>query len=299
MNAHVPTGNPARPTTAIDQPDFVTLRPATGDEHLLRLYCMPPAGMNAAYFQAFTPYLPTTISVHALQLPGRGRATGTPVHTDPHRLGQLLAERIRQDDDGHPYAVFGHSVGALIAHETVTSLTRQGHRPPTLLALSAMAAPHHPDFTARAPDVLLGGREGIEKLFGRLPDHAAHDPRALINTWIPKLADLLLALQSPPHQGPPLDTQLALYGGEDDPVISPDALAGWNDITSRPATPRLFPGNHTYPLDNVQALSSRLTADIVTSLRGWYVQPTAPAHTRGSVHEPVIQGPVSNVTRTR
>ncbi|MFH9353820.1 thioesterase II family protein [Kitasatospora sp. NPDC017646] len=268
MNAHDPTGGSARRATAVDQPDFVALSPATGDEHLLRLYCMPPAGMSAPYFQAFTSYLPATVSVHALQLPGRGRAIGTAVHTDPHHLGRLLAERIRQDDNGHPYAVFGHSVGALLAYETVKCLTRQGHRPPTLLALSAMAAPHHPDFTTRAPDVLLGGREGIEKLFGRLPDHAGQDPRALINTWIPMLADLLLALQFPPHQGPPLDTQLALYGGEDDPVISPEALAGWNDISSQPATPRLFPGNHTYPLDNVEALSARLTADIATSLRG-------------------------------
>ncbi|MFE9453429.1 thioesterase II family protein [Streptomyces sp. NPDC006739] len=276
MNTHGAADGPARLTTAIDQPDFVALSPATGDAHVLRLYCMPPAGMSAPYFQAFLPYLPTTVRVHALQLPGRGRAIGTPVHTDPHRLGQLLAERIRQGDDGHPYAVFGHSVGSLIAYETVTCLTRQGHRPPALLALSAMAAPHHPDFAASAPDVLLGGRAGIEKLFGRLPDQAGRDPRALINAWVPMLADLLLALQFPPsHQGPPLDTQLALYGGEDDPVISPQALAGWNDISSQPATPRLFPGNHTYPLDQVEALGSRLTADIGTSLRGW-VCPVSP-----------------------
>ncbi|TWV55558.1 thioesterase [Streptomyces misionensis] len=281
MNAPGPTDGSVRLDTALDQPDFVALRPATGDEHLLRLYCMPPAGMSAPYFQAFIPYLPATVSVHALQLPGRGRATGTPVHTDPHRLGQLLAERIRQGDNGHPYAVFGHSVGSLIAYETVKCVMRQGHRPPTLLALSAMAAPHHPDFTAKAPDVLLGGREGIEKLFGRLPDHAGHDPRALINTWIPMLADLLLALQFPPHQGPPLDTQLALYGGADDPVISPEALAGWNDISGQPATPRLFPGTHTYPLDNVEALSSRLTTDIVTSLRGWVCPVNGPGSDAG------------------
>ncbi|MFJ5595694.1 thioesterase II family protein [Streptomyces noursei] len=288
MNARIPTHSAPRPTTSIDQPDFVALRPASGDEHLLRLYCMPPAGMSAPYFQAFTSYLPPAVSLLALQLPGRGRATGTPVHTDLHRLGQLLAERIDQDDDGHPYAVFGHSVGALIAYETVTCLTRQGRRPPTLLALSAMAAPHHPDFTVRAPDVLLGGRKEIEKLFGPLPDHAKRDPRALINTWIPMMADLLLALQCPPHQGPPLDTQLALYGGEDDPVISREALAGWNDISSQPAAPRLFPGNHTYPLDEVEALSSRLSADIVTSLRGWVCPVNGPGSHAGEC-------PVSNL----
>ncbi|MFF9481520.1 thioesterase II family protein [Streptomyces sp. NPDC014733] len=285
MNVNGLADGSARRTTALDQPDFVALRPATGDAHVLRLYCMPPAGMSAPYFQAFTRHLPAAVGVYALQLPGRGRATGTPVHTDPRRLGQLLAARIRQDDDGHPYAVFGHSVGSLLAHETVTCLTRQGHRPPTLLALSAMAAPHHPDFTAQAPDVLLGGREGVEKLFGRLPDHADHDPRALVNAWIPMLADLLLALQFPPHQGPPLDTQLALYGGEDDPVISPEALDGWNDISSQPATPRLFPGDHTYPLDNVEALSSRLTTDLAISLRGWVCPVGGPGTSSG--HCPV------------
>ncbi|MBJ6998655.1 thioesterase [Streptomyces sp. CRPSP2-6A1] len=268
MNTSHQTGG-FRPTTGFDQPDFVALRPDTGDEHVLRLYCMPPAGMSASFFHAFTSHLPDAVSVHGLQLPGRGRATGTPVHTDPRHLGQLLADRIRHDDSGHPYAVFGHSVGALIAYETVTCLVRQGHRPPTLLALSAMAAPHHPDFAAKAPNVLLGGRKGLEELFGRLPDHAGHGPDALISAWIPMLADLLLALQFRPHQGPPLDTQFALYGGEEDPVISPEALAGWNDISSQPATPRFFPGDHTYLLDNVEAISSRLTTDIVTSLRGW------------------------------
>ncbi|MEU3711132.1 thioesterase II family protein [Streptomyces catenulae] len=281
MNVHGSTAGSARATGALDEPDFVALRPATGAPHRLRLYCMPPAGMSAPYFQTFVPHLPTAVAVHALQLPGRGRATGTPVHTDPHRLGQLLAARIRRDDDGHPYAVFGHSVGALVAQETVRCLTRQGHRPPTLLALSAMAAPHHPDFTAKAPDVLLGGRTEIEKLFGRLPHGPGGDPRGLINAWLPMLADLLLALQFPPHQGPPLDTQLALYGGEDDPVISPESLAGWNDLSSQPATPRLFPGAHTYPLDNVEALAARLTADLATSLRGWVCPDDGPGSSAG------------------
>ncbi|MFD7827229.1 thioesterase domain-containing protein [Kitasatospora sp. NPDC059803] len=55
----------------------------------------------------------------------------------------------------------GHSVGALLAFETARRLQRLGHRPPELLALSGLAAPHLGTYRTAMPQLLLAGREGI------------------------------------------------------------------------------------------------------------------------------------------
>ncbi|MFI1184283.1 thioesterase II family protein [Streptomyces sp. NPDC020799] len=209
--------------------------------------------------------------MYAVQLPGRGTRSGHPSITDPRNLIPSLADLLPIQDP-RPFALFGHSVGALLAFETARQLRRTQRRIPDLLALSALPAPHLDAIASNVSAYLLGGVDGLTTLLGPIPHELLADPSRLA-AYTPVLADVLLALQHHHHDEAPLDTTLALYRGDADPIAPLDQLAAWNDLVTVPANPHLFPGGHQYPLEQTPALLQRLTKDLHATTRSAFPAP--------------------------
>lgn len=233
----------------------------------LRLLCLPPAGLGPEFYRPWAPLLPPTVELCAIQLPGRGHLADQPSLTDPRQLAAALADLIHAQDDGRPFALFGHSVGALLAYAATCRLRRTQRRLPVLLAVSAMLAPHARDAGYALGLRLTTGGGGLTDLVGPIPETVLHDPRQLAAAYIPLLADVLLALQYRHRDEPPLDVELALYGGESDPIIPRDELAAWNDLVATPTVVRTFPGGHMYPVDQAAALVDQLGKDLRAAVR--------------------------------
>ncbi|MBB6436033.1 surfactin synthase thioesterase subunit [Streptomyces candidus] len=208
-----------------------------------------------------------------MQLPGRGRRSSEPSFTDSRHLATSLAHVLDQENDSRPYALFGHSLGALAAFETSRRLRRARSAPPVLLALSALPAPHTARFRAIIPHCLITGDLVLTDLIGPLPQELCDHPESAAAFGVPLLADLTLLLQHRHHEEPPVESAVALYGGCHDPVATPDDLATWNDLFTNAADPTLFPGNHTYPIDQPKPLTERLVRDIQAA----YGKPLVPA----------------------
>ena len=94
----------------------------------VRLVCLPFAGGGASAFRTWPQELPLDIDVWAAQLPGRETRFADPAYTRMDRLVSDLAAAVCPNLD-RPYALFGHSIGSLVALELVRELRRQG-RPP-------------------------------------------------------------------------------------------------------------------------------------------------------------------------
>ncbi|MDB4894666.1 MAG: beta-ketoacyl synthase, partial [Firmicutes bacterium] len=109
----------------------------------LRLYCFPYAGGGASLFRTWGQFLPETIAVVGVQLPGRESRLQEPAF---HRLEPMVAAltaALRWHAD-LPFAFFGHSMGALIGFEVARSLRRQQLPGPVHLIASGAAAPQIP-----------------------------------------------------------------------------------------------------------------------------------------------------------
>ncbi|MET9319451.1 thioesterase domain-containing protein [Streptomyces sp. NPDC003038] len=233
----------------------------------LRLYCLPPAGAGPEFFHSWQRLLPPSVEPCSVSLPGRGPRSGEPSVTDSVQFAARLAHILDDPGDPRPYAVFGHSCGALLAFEAVRRLRGSSGRMPFLLALSSMAAPHLGTYATALPCRLIAGLDGLTDLVGPVPEQLLENHQLLAAACTPVLADLLLLLQHHHRDEPPLDVPLALYGGQDDPVTDPDALTAWNDLVTRPATPHYFPGGHMYPTAQAPALVGRLLDDLSAAIR--------------------------------
>lgn len=238
------------------------IRPRANPQARLRLFCFPHAGGGASLFRSWWADLPASIEVFAIQLPGRENRLLEAPFIDL----QLLVEKLSQSLLPYlnvPFALFGHSMGALISFELTRQLRRQDDPQPVHLLISSCYAPQIPN--PNPPIHALPKSEFVEALrhLDGMPQEVLQDPE-LMQLVLPTLrADFALCETYVYSPEAPLDCPISAFGGLQDDEVSYDNLAAWNDQTYSSFKLRMFPGNHFF-LDTarpflLQAISQDLT----------------------------------------
>ncbi|HDR9132543.1 thioesterase [Burkholderia vietnamiensis] len=251
-----------------------------------RIFCLPYAGGSASIFAGWRHALPVSLEVCAIELPGRGSRFAEPALTHMDAVVDELV-RVVGDCPPAPFALFGHSMGAVVAAELARRLVELG-RPPIALVASACAAPHLP---IRREHVLhLLPRDALIEALIHLDGlpAIARERRDFLDTFMPTIrADLQCreTWRSTPHDlGIPVHV---LTGADDGLVSEADALA-WHAFTSTEFSIRRFDGGHFFIHSAMQAVLDHLAAIVQRSLalrHGESVAPArhacAPDHDRG------------------
>jgi medium-chain acyl-[acyl-carrier-protein] hydrolase len=240
------------------------LERTAGDKNArLRLFCFPYAGGGSLAYRGWHASLPRGVELCPVHLPGRERRMREPCITDSRDLARAAAEALRPHLDV-PFAIFGHSMGALIGFEFARSLRRDGGPEPAHLFVSGHYAPQLPRKTPPTYD--LPEPEFVEELrrLNGTPREVMEHPE-LMQLMIPILrADFKLVQTYAYADEPPLGCPITAFGGTDDPEVSRDSLAAWREQTSGAFSLQMFPGDHFFlhasaPL-LLRALAPRLEA---------------------------------------
>jgi surfactin synthase thioesterase subunit len=210
----------------------------------MRLLCLPYSGGSAMFYARWRRLLPSWIDVRPVEWPGRGARMDEPLATDPRALASQLAAEVHAQLDA-PYALFGHSLGALMAFELAHSLLDRGAPAPAVLFASGAEAPAVRDGSKwRLPlsdDALL---QELRNLQGT-PDEALSNTE-LMRSALPVLrADFLMCGAYAYRSRPPLPCPVHVFGGADDET-SREALLAWRQETSAEFTLRMLPGHHFF-----------------------------------------------------
>ncbi len=218
----------------------------------LRLFCFPYAGGNAAIFRTWPDGLPADIEVCPVQLPGRGTRLMEPPFTQLSPLIQALADSLLPLLD-KPFALFGHSLGALVGFELARHLRRQFGLHPVRLIVSAARAPQIP--CGDLPIHTLPDGEFVAKL-RRLngTPREVFEHEELMEIVLPPLrADFALYETYVYSTEPPLNCHISTFGGLQDRNVSHSDLEAWRDQTTGSFSSRMFPGDHFF-LNTTQPL---------------------------------------------
>ena len=215
-----------------------------------RLFVFPHAGAGASAYR-LAAYLPDTVEVCTVQLPGRENRFAEPALTSLDDAVAALAPFIADHAD-LPYAFFGHSMGSLIAFETARRLRALGARLPERLFLSGMRAPGLPDRDPRhtlPDDELLATAEF---------DGVNAELRELL---LPLLrADLTLCETYTHRAEAPLPCPLTVLAGSDDDSVDAAELVDWREHTSADFELHLFAGApHLYVRGAERRLAETIT----------------------------------------
>lgn len=235
-------------------------RPLAG----LRLFAVPFAGRGASLFYPWHAALPDWIELVAVQLPGReGRLAEHSLTRLDEIIARLLVEiRPRLDK---PYALFGHSMGALVCFELARRLCELGAPPPVALVLSGREAPMNPR-SHRLLHTLSDAAfvDEMQARFDGIPKVVLEQPE-LLALLLPTLRGDIEAIETYEYRpGPKLPMPFFLYGGEKDWQSTPARLDGWRTLTAGPSPLRMFPGGHFYIQSDWRAVVSSLVQDLST-----------------------------------
>ena len=166
--------------------------------------------------------------------------------TNMAALVDALTHEIVASTD-RPFALLGHSMGAIIAYEVTCQLRAKGAIQPQHLFVSARAAPHMEG--KGEPLRSLENDQFIERLhqaYGAVPE-AIRNSVELQKVFIPILrADVELLETHIDTAADPLECPISALGGTSDPAISATMLAGWREHTSANFVQHEFPGDHFY-----------------------------------------------------
>jgi surfactin synthase thioesterase subunit/acyl carrier protein len=232
----------------------------------LRVLCFPHAGSSGATFSSWAAQLPPEIDICGVELPGRGsRRAERPLV----RMRALIAAAVSGLAPAmeKPFAIFGHSLGALIAFELVRQLARQGGPQPLGLFVAGCRAPSlpaaRPPIYASTEDELV---HELDALNGTSPEILGNPEFRRI--FLPALrADLEIGDTYAYRSGPALSCPVFAYGGLDDADARPDELKEWAREVERPLTTRFYPGDHFFLRTSEEVFLSALAQDL-TSVSG-------------------------------
>ncbi|WP_346345455.1 alpha/beta fold hydrolase [Streptomyces sp. SID5643] len=219
----------------------------------LRLVCLPHAGGSASAFLPLTRLLPESVEVLAVQYPGRQDRRLEPfVDTVDALVAHIVAALPPWLD--RPVALFGHSLGSLVAFETARHLEQQAPEAEVAhLFVSGRVAPTVP---LRTTMHLVSD----DKLVARLAELQGTDPRVLADQEVLRLAlpairnDYRAADNYTWRPGAPLACPITVLTGSEDPHVPADGARAWHQLTTGATAFHSFPGGHFYLTEHAEAV---------------------------------------------
>jgi medium-chain acyl-[acyl-carrier-protein] hydrolase len=273
--------------TAGSVPAPTVFQAAAGEDTLLDLHCLAFAGGSVQSFRPWGATLPAAVALTGLELPGRGLRADDPPAPGLSCLLDELVDRIAAAPP-RPMALFGHSMGALIAFELARRLTqgspRESRTGPVALFVCGHAAPHLAA-TRRSGLHALDDAALVRQLraWGGTPPDLLDDPALLQRILPPLRADLEICETYALEGGAPLDIPIFAYAGEADETEPVDAVRAWGDHTRAAFRFTSFPGGHFFFFESARdAFLRQLASDLRLVCSMLLAERTAPRKPTGN-----------------
>lgn len=230
----------------------------------LTLLCLPCAGASATMYLRWRRRLPAWVTLVPVELPGRGARMGEDfVHDFERLVARLCDEHLPSMRVGR-FALFGHSMGALLAYGMARRLRSIGEPLPALLAVSASAAPSRRDtqrYAGRQDDASLMADLREQ---GGTPQEVFDSPELLRLTLDTLAADYRVCGSFERGDAPPLPVPLCAFAGRHD-GIDARSVDAWSRETSRAFTLDWFDGGHFFLRQHEAAFLATLVQRLARS----------------------------------
>ena len=205
-------------------------------------------------------FLPENVQLVPILMAGREGRYAEPAYSDlPTVLAAILpalAAAFGQVTPEPGWILFGHSLGALLAHQIAVLAADYRIPPPAVLIVSSCPAPQllpRPETLHDLPDDVLLTR--LVQQYG-LTGQDADSEYQLMRLMLPTLRADLRMFESYRFDGqPPLQVPLFALGGADDRQVTRTDLERWRDRTTASFRTRVFAGGHFYLRSHEQSVA--------------------------------------------
>ena len=218
------------------------------------LLCFPHAGGSKFSYNRFTGVAPGDINVVPIELPGRGARIHEELILDTDRVVNDVYQQIEATINSDvPYAIYGHSMGALVGYLVTKHITRKNMPLPLHLFFSGAKPP----FTIEdEPQVHLFKRdELVDQLrrLGGIPDRILNNDK-LIQFLEPIVRADFRVIKTYQHKVTfPFDLPMTIIIGTRENINKEQALL-WQRETIQKISLKFLEGDHFFIFEHAKEI---------------------------------------------
>jgi len=233
-----------------------------------KLFCIPYAGGSAMIYRRWVPYLSNTIELVPVELKGRGQRINEGFYASFEEIVDEVARFINKEASDTEYAVFGHSMGCVLAYEVACELIRKGYKEPIHMFYSGRMPP-----SAEADSKIfhiLDDDSFIDEIvkYGGAPKEVWEN-QELRDLFLPILREdyRLMETRKIRESCERVSCNITVLNGIKDEDICVEKLSDWNNFTKGSMKLALFQGDHFYINTEIPELLKLINAAIGSPIK--------------------------------
>ncbi|KAL4629773.1 S-acyl fatty acid synthase thioesterase, medium chain-like [Arapaima gigas] len=228
----------------------------------VRLLCFPWAGGGSLHYARWGNLLDSPVEVYSIKLPGREGRAKEPFATSMQQIVDEVADTLVPALQEKPFALFGHSFGAMVCYAVAEYLKRVHSLEPVHIFVSGASAPYSETRLQAPKRSQLSDEDFLHwmKTIGGTPSEILASPEVL-KLFLPVLrADLQVVenFRCSKPEKPFLSCPVSCFDGKQD---TPHDLKAWKDITCGDFNIQMLPGFHFYLKDKA---NEKIILDYIT-----------------------------------
>jgi len=219
------------------------------------LFCLSHAGGSAITFNKWRQYLDRHVRLIPLELPGHMSRAKEPLTSNytyiMNDLQCKIIEVIGPSD--MQYAIYGHSLGAVLAYECYVNLQNQGVRLPEHIFFAGSWPPY--EINIPDNDMCLDNVDIFTKIVKErgLVNPSISDNSEIGSYFIELIRSDLQLMSNVPRLEPcNIQANITILWGSEDMRVPYESLLGWNQVAKANIRFVCVDGSHLFHLENPQ-----------------------------------------------
>jgi surfactin synthase thioesterase subunit len=228
----------------------------------IKLFCLPYAGGAATIYDQWHTKLSRRIELCPINLAGRGNRFNDNPYANLEEAVDDIYNMIKYDISESEYAIFGHSMGALLAYELIQKIQSHGQNGPIHVFFSGRKPVHIPKTEKFYRDMNEQEFQNAVLDLGVTPPEIFRNLE-LKEIFIPLLrSDFIIAetfVDRP--EIVPLKCDITAFIGEEEDITVEEAVQ-WKYHTNEKCTVHYIEGGHFFLLDRPHEVINIINANL-------------------------------------
>lgn len=230
----------------------------------MKIFCLPYAGGSAVTYHKWKKYINPLIKVEPIELKGRGRRFFEVGYDTLEEAVEDIFGIVRNKIEDEQYAIYGHSMGSILAYELYHKIDSQNVIKPKHIFFSGHGAPNSEKKEKGIH--LLPDEEFIKKIIslGGTPEEVINN-RELRNLVIPIIRSDFRILDNYKYKDgrDKIHCDISVFNGKQDD-ISMEAILKWKEHGDGNFNVYNFDGNHFFINNNVKDITKLINETLMS-----------------------------------